>query len=249
MFKKLLATLTLLLFFSSFSWAQAPREGVPVSRARAYQFLEQIQNDLKYNWPHFFSQSIPIEIHLAPPNRLDIRSGGVHTQALFDPNNHKLWLNQNTHEPQAFATIAHEYAHAWQFGNHPHPDQLSDVFSEGLAQWLSYRVCQRMGYHHLAHQIASRQDALYGKGFRWFDRLSREMGEPFTLQVALYWLDENGRDLKQLEKEYSRPSSRAGGYALRRDGSRRSSRDLSRKEALDFVWLILASELQGKRRR
>jgi hypothetical protein len=71
------------------------------------------------------------------------------------------------------ATLAHEYAHAWQHENCP---RQAPVLLEGFARWVEYKVLKFEGFDLLAENYLNTRDPWYGLGLRKMLELEDKVG-------------------------------------------------------------------------
>ena len=79
---------------------------------------------------------------------------------------------------------AHEYAHAWHSENHGQYARCSNEFREGFAEWVSYRVNQRLAREAELKHLLSQKAGDYIQGLQKFLELERRVGLREVLQAA-----------------------------------------------------------------
>lgn len=87
--------------------------------------------------------------------------------------------------PERFLTVAsHEYAHAWHSENHPDYGAVEAALQEGFAEWVSYKVNQRLGRTGELEQLTAQAAPEYARGLRFFLEVERRHGVQGVFRVA-----------------------------------------------------------------
>ncbi|MFH1825110.1 MAG: hypothetical protein ABH873_07815 [Candidatus Firestonebacteria bacterium] len=84
------------------------------------------------------------------------------------------------------ATIAHEFAHAWQEENCVKGQ--SEIVSEGFAEWFAAKILYNFNEREGAKIVETRQD-VYGDGFRYFANLEEKSNADSVINHAKYIKD------------------------------------------------------------
>ncbi len=94
-----------------------------------------------------------------------------------------IYLDQDMRRRKAFAVLAHEYGHAWQYQENPGIEQIDELRFEGFAEWFAYRVVLEVGDLSRVTEI-QRDTTVYGRGARWYLDLEGREGLEGVLRVA-----------------------------------------------------------------
>lgn len=91
----------------------------------------------------------------------------------FAGNCHDIFIMTDMSRDSVTGTVAHEMTHAWQTDFCPADQDL--VLKEGFANWIAYKIMQKIGAFTYAQNILEHADPVYGVGFKkileWEDAL------------------------------------------------------------------------------
>lgn len=103
--------------------------------------------------------------------------------------------------PTLFGTIAHEYAHNWEFsGGRPHPDIADEprpfaktLLIEGFARWVEFKALEAAGYLSPMRAVEAYVESHpeYPVGFRFFRHLESKYGQDAPIRL----FEDGWRDL------------------------------------------------------
>lgn len=118
-----------------------------------------------------------VQVHHNTGGGRSIEVGGYY-QA-YNPET--IWVVAGQSPAATMATLAHEYAHAWQSTESPLQDR---TVSEGFARWVEYRVLGMIGQEARARALAASPDPDYGAGLRLFLAVEEKGGAEAVVKVA-----------------------------------------------------------------
>ncbi len=88
-------------------------------------------------------------------------------------NCHDIFIMADMGRDSVIGTVAHEMTHAWQSDFCPADQDI--VLKEGFANWIAYKILQKIGAFTYAQNILEHADPVYGVGFKkmleWEDSL------------------------------------------------------------------------------
>lgn len=96
--------------------------------------------------------------------------GGESVLGLAEPGH--IWLAQSLTRGDAFAVLAHEAAHLYDF---EHRNLAGERLREGFAEWVAYHLLRARGDKARARRLVS-QNSVYGEGLRHLLKLESEHG-------------------------------------------------------------------------
>jgi hypothetical protein len=88
------------------------------------------------------------------------------------------------------AVLAHEYTHAWQADRFP--QNTSQLWVEGLAEWVAYETLLHYGYDKQASLIARQQD-VYGQGLRKVQAVEQKYGKSQVIAKVMEMVGAKGK--------------------------------------------------------
>lgn len=159
----------------------------------AQQQMEFLARVLHREFPDLFPAQSGVVVTAIHPEELRTM-GGEPLQGLYDDGH--IFVSNELLREQSLLVLAHEYGHVWHFRHHPDPDGISDLMAEGFAEWLAELALAKAGIPDLCSSIQQNPDSVYGRGFRWFKELEKEYGRKTVFDIAVSWLDVDGRRVR-----------------------------------------------------
>ncbi len=90
---------------------------------------------------------------------------------------YQIYVQKGLTAENMFATLCHEYAHAWSYQqNFAVTSKQDKRFKEGFAEWVEYKCCIAEGYEKVANQSLKNPDPVYGIGLRKMIALEKRLG-------------------------------------------------------------------------
>ena len=106
----------------------------------------------------------------------------------YNKRAHTIYLQNGMPYELAFATLAHEYGHAWDHQNKKMElmkNSQDHSFSEGFAEWVKYNTLKEVGYKEKAEQMINSpqkdDDPIYGLGFKKMMKLEDRLNSKSEL--------------------------------------------------------------------
>lgn len=146
------------------------------SQSDLNSIIAQVRGLLLANFSITFK--LPVRSSLVSAAKLDELYRGAYRGAEiglyhYAGNCHDIYIMTDMSRDSVTGTVAHEMTHAWQTDFCPADQDL--VLKEGFANWVTYKIMQKIGAFTYAQNILEHADPVYGVGFKkmleWEDAL------------------------------------------------------------------------------
>lgn len=123
------------------------------------------------------SLKYPVSGFLVTGKKLDEIYAGEYRGAetglyLYRNGRHEVFIMKDMSFDNCIGTTSHELVHAWQLENCP--VNQDRIVKEGFANWVEYKVYQKMGAFTFARSMIEQADPVYGVGMKkmleWEDK-------------------------------------------------------------------------------
>jgi len=176
LFLLMLVTIALMTEAPGPASAQDDPYKIIATQADLDSIVAQVRGLLLANFSITFK--LPVRSALVSAAKLDELYKGAYRGAEiglyhFAGNCHDIFIMTDMSRDSVTGTVAHEMTHAWQTDFCPADQDL--VLKEGFANWIAYKIMQKIGAFTYAQNILEHADPVYGVGFKkmleWEDAL------------------------------------------------------------------------------